>query len=42
MSVDKKRAGNQLIFIILEKIGKAKIKTDIDESKIVKAIKSLV
>ena len=42
MSVDKKRAGNQLIFIILEKIGKAKIKTDIDESKIAKAIKSLV
>jgi len=42
MSVDKKRSGNKLIFIVLEKIGQAKIKTDIDESKIAKAIHSLV
>jgi 3-dehydroquinate synthetase len=41
MSVDKKRSGNKLIFIILEEIGQAKIKTDIDESKIAKAIQSL-
>ena len=39
---DKKRSGNKLIFIVLEKIGQAKIKTDIDESKIAKAIQSMV
>ena len=42
MSVDKKRKGNKLIFILLEKIGQAKVKADIDESEIVKAIQSLV
>jgi len=41
MSVDKKRSGNKLIFIVLNKIGQAKIKTDIEESGIVKAIQSL-
>jgi len=41
MSVDKKRSGNKLIFIVLNKIGQAKIKTDIKESEIVKAIQSL-
>ena len=42
MSVDKKREGNKLNFVLLEKIGRAKVKADIDESKIVKAIQSLV
>jgi 3-dehydroquinate synthase len=42
MSVDKKRMGNKLIFVLLEEIGRAKVKADIDESKIVKAIQSLV
>lgn len=42
MSVDKKRSGNKLIFIVLNKIGQAKIKTDIKESEISKAIQSLV
>ena len=42
MSVDKKREGSKLIFVLLEKIGRAKVKADIDESKIVKAIQSLV
>ena len=42
MSVDKKREGHKLIFVLLEKIGRAKVKADIDESKIVKAIQSLV
>ena len=42
MSVDKKREGDKLIFVLLEKIGRAKVKADIDESKIVKAIQSLV
>ena len=42
MSVDKKRVGNKLIFVLLEEIGQAKVKADIDESKIVKAIQSLV
>ena len=42
MSVDKKRSGNKLIFILLNKIGQAKIKTDIKESEIAKAIQSLV
>ena len=41
MSVDKKRLGNKLIFILLNKIGQAKIKTDIKESEIAKAIQSL-
>ena len=42
MSVDKKREGSKLIFVLLEKIGRAKVKADIDESKILKAIQSLV
>ncbi len=42
MSVDKKREGDKLIFILLERIGRAKIEADIDESKIAKAIESLV
>ena len=42
MSVDKKREGNKLIFVLLEKIGQAKVKADIDKSEIVKAIQSLV
>lgn len=42
MSVDKKRIGNKLIFVLLEEIGQAKVKADIDESKIVRAIQSLV
>tara|TARA_B100000700_G_scaffold268557_1_gene309316 strand:+ start:1075 stop:2151 length:1077 start_codon:yes stop_codon:yes gene_type:complete len=42
MSVDKKRSGNQLIFIVLSEIGKANIKSDIKESAITKAIQSLV
>ncbi len=42
MSVDKKRSSNKLTFITLKEIGKAEIKTDISESKIAKAIKSLV
>ncbi len=42
MSVDKKREGNKQIFVLLEKIGQAKVKAGIDESKIVKAIQSLV
>ena len=42
MSVDKKREGDKLIFVLLEKIGRAAVKANIDESKIVKAIQSLV
>ena len=42
MSVDKKREGNKLIFILLKEIGQAKIKSDIDESKVLEAIQSLV
>ena len=42
MSVDKKRAGNKIFFVLLEEIGQAKVKTDIEESSIVKAIQSLV
>ena len=42
MSVDKKRAGNKIFFVLLEEIGQAKVQTDIDESSIVKAIQSLV
>ena len=42
MSVDKKRAGDKLIFVLLEEIGRAKVEADIDESEIVKAIQSLV
>ncbi len=42
MSVDKKRTGNNLTFILLKEIGKAKIKTDIKEDDIAKAIRSLV
>jgi len=42
MTVDKKRIGNKLIFVLLEEIGQAKIKEGIDKSKIVKAIQSLV
>ena len=38
MSVDKKREGKKLIFVLLEEIGHAKVKADIDKSKIVKAI----
>ena len=30
------------VFVLLEKIGRAKVKADIDESKIAKAIQSLV
>ena len=41
MSVDKKRSGNKLVFIVLSKIGQAEIKTDIKESEIAKAIQSL-
>ena len=42
MSVDKKRVGDKLIFVLLEEIGRAKVEADIDESEIVKAIHSLV
>ena len=42
MSVDKKRVGDKLIFVLLEEIGRAKVEADIDESEIVKAIQSLV
>ena len=42
MSVDKKRAGDNLTFILLKEIGQAKIKTDIKEDDIAKAIRSLV
>ena len=41
MSVDKKRTGDQLVFILLEKIGLAKIKKDISVAEITKAIRSL-
>ncbi len=41
MSVDKKRSGNELSFILLEKIGQAKVKKGIDISKITKAIQTL-
>ena len=41
MSVDKKREGDKLIFVLLEEIGRAKVKADIDESKVLKAIQSL-
>ena len=42
MSVDKKRVGDKLIFVLLEEIGRAKVEADINESEIVKAIHSLV
>ena len=42
MSVDKKREGDKLIFVLLEEIGRAKVEAGIDESEIVKAIQSLV
>ena len=42
MSVDKKRVGDKLIFVLLEEIGRAKVEADINESEIVKAIQSLV
>ena len=42
MSVDKKRSGNKLVFIVLNKIGQAKIKTDIKKPELIKAIQSLV
>ena len=42
MSVDKKRVGNNLTFILLKEIGQAKINTDIEEEDIAKAIHSLV
>ena len=42
MSVDKKRAGDNLTFILLKEIGQAQIKTDIEEDDIAKAICSLV
>ena len=42
MSVDKKKTGDKLTFILLKEIGKAKIRTDIAESHIAKAIRSLV
>ena len=42
MSVDKKKVGDKLIFVLLEEIGQAKAKADIDDSEIVKAIQSLV
>ena len=42
MSVDKKRVGDKLIFVLLEDIGRAKVEADIDVSEIVKAIQSLV
>tara|TARA_B100000579_G_C22759194_1_gene818077 strand:- start:153 stop:1229 length:1077 start_codon:yes stop_codon:yes gene_type:complete len=41
MSVDKKRSGNKLIFIVLNKIGQAIIQSDVKESEIAKAIQSL-
>ena len=41
MSVDKKRTGDKLVFILLEKIGLAKIKKDISVAEITKAIRSL-
>ena len=41
MSVDKKKAGDKLTFILLKEIGKVKIRTDIAESHIAKAIRSL-
>jgi len=42
MSVDKKRSGDKLTFILLKDIGQAKIKTNIDENDIATAIRSLV
>ena len=42
MSVDKKKAGDKLTFILLKEIGKVKIRTDIAESHIARAIRSLV
>ncbi len=42
MSVDKKKVGDKLIFVLLEEIGRAKAKADIDDSEIVKAIQLLV
>ena len=42
MSVDKKRSGDKLTFILLNEIGQAKINTDIEEEDIAKAIHSLV
>ena len=41
MSVDKKRTRDKLVFILLEKIGMAKIKKDISVAEITKAIRSL-
>ena len=41
MTVDKKRSGDRLTFILLKEIGKAKIKTNIKEDDIVKAILSV-
>ena len=41
MSVDKKRTGDKLVFILLEEIGLAKIKKDISVADITKAIRSL-
>ena len=41
MSADKKRTGDKLVFILLEKIGLAKIKKDISVAEITKAIRSL-
>ena len=41
MSVDKKRTGDKLVFILLEEIGVAKIKKDISVADIATAIKSL-
>ena len=42
MSVDKKREGKKLIFVLLEEIGHAKVKADFDKSNIVKAIQTLL
>ena len=42
MSVDKKRSGDKLTFILLKEIGQAKIKTNINEIDINRAIRSLV
>ena len=41
MSVDKKRIGDKLVFILLEEIGVAKIKKDISVADIATAITSL-
>ena len=41
MSVDKKKSGDKLTFILLEEIGQAKINTEIKENDIAKAIRSL-